>query len=99
MKRFLLAISVLAMVAALTPPAAAARHAKTKSHPHHAAHLRYGPAPLGVWRPGPKRGYGFAFSTYRGDPFAKDDYWDGRECFYLHHRDFCRPYRAYEAWP
>ena len=41
-------------------------------------------------RPGPLHGYRFGFSTYPGDPFYSDDYFDGRRCYYLHHRDFCR---------
>jgi hypothetical protein len=99
MKRSTIAIAA-GLLAAL-PVAAQAKHSHRSGEHHHphAAHLRYGPKPLGYWRPGPERGHGFAFSTYRHDPFGTDDYWDGRGCFYLHHRDFCRPYRWYEMLP
>jgi hypothetical protein len=45
---------------------------------------------LGYHRAGPPHGYRFGFATYAGDPFARDDYYDGRGCYYLHHQDFCR---------
>jgi hypothetical protein len=45
---------------------------------------------LGYHRYGPPYGPHFGFYTYAGDPFARDDYYDGRRCYYLHHRDFCR---------
>jgi len=45
---------------------------------------------LGYHRYGPPYGPRFGFYTYAGDPFARDDYYDGRRCYYLHHRDFCR---------
>jgi len=59
----------------------------TKHHMHrkHSAYLRHG-----YWRAGPPYGYRFGFATYAGDPFYSDDYFDGRRCYYLHHRDFCR---------
>ncbi|HVZ05964.1 hypothetical protein [Hyphomicrobium sp.] len=59
--------------------------AKHHMHRRHSAHLRHG-----YWRPGPPYGYRFGFSTYAGDPFYSDDYFDGRHCYYLHRRDFCR---------
>ena len=58
-------------------------HATGKSH--------HGPRPLGYHRKGPVAGPGFRFATYRGDPFAHDDYYDGNNCYYLHHKDFCYP--------
>jgi hypothetical protein len=66
-------------------------HHTGRGHEHgHAAQLRYGGAPeRGYWRPGPHQGYGFGFATYRGDPFGKSDYFDGRGCFYLRAKDFC----------
>jgi hypothetical protein len=54
-------------------------------HHNHYSHLR-----RGYYRPGPPYGYRFGFSTYAGDPFYSDDYFDGRRCYYLRHRDFCR---------
>jgi hypothetical protein len=51
---------------------------------------------LGYHRAGPPHGYRFGFYTYAGDPFARDDYFDGRYCYYLHHRDFCRGPRPIE---
>jgi hypothetical protein len=81
----------------------AAAHARQHSHLHsehwravphpkqaEAAWVRYGGRPgLGYWRPGPASGYGFGFSTYKGDPFGSDDYWDGGRCYYRLHHDFC----------
>ncbi len=51
---------------------------------------------LGYHRYGPPYGPRFGFYTYAGDPFARDDYYDGRRCYYLHHRDFCRGPRPLE---
>lgn len=71
------------------------RHAPHRPHASHGAHahkgrIHYGGAPgLGYWRRGPLYGKGFAFSTYRGDPFGKSDYYDGDGCFYRRGRDFC----------
>lgn len=87
-------LAAAAMLAAITAPA----HADKRTHHHHGyghhhaatAKIRYGGKPgLGYWRPGPANGYGFAFSTYKGDPFGRDDYSDGGNCFYMHHRDHC----------
>jgi len=55
------------------------------------AHLRYGPKPQGYWRPGPETGYGFRFSSYRGDPFGKNDYYDRHGCYYLRGANYCLP--------
>ena len=61
-------------------------------HRHHATgKSHHGPRPLGYHRKGPVAGPGFRFATYRGDPFAHDDYYDGNNCYYLHHKDFCYP--------
>lgn len=56
-----------------------------------AKRIKYGPRPKGYWRPGPEKGYGFRFSTYRGDPFGKNDYYDGGDCFYRNGHNFCEP--------
>lgn len=56
-------------------------------------HDRYRYLPLGYHRRGPLYGYKFGFATYRGDPFARDDYYDGRGCYYLHRRDMCLRFR------
>lgn len=61
-----------------------AKH-RRHAHPARPRHTRYG-----YGRPGPRHGYGFGFSTYAGDPFYGDDYFDGRGCYYLHRQDFCR---------
>lgn len=62
---------------------------KTKAR-RKAARVRYGGrAGVGYWRPGPDAGYGFGFSSYKGDPFGSDDYYDGGRCYYRKHRDFC----------
>jgi hypothetical protein len=47
----------------------------------------------GYGRKGPPSGYRFGFVTYRGDPFARDDYYDRGSCYYLHRRDFCLDFR------
>lgn len=65
----------------------------------HAARVRFGGKKgLGYWRPGPKTGYGFAFSSYRKDPFGSDDYWDGGRCYYLHHKNFCMPNKIFNGF-
>jgi hypothetical protein len=51
---------------------------------------------LGYHRSGPPYGPHFGFYTYAGDPFARDDYYDGRRCYYLHRHDFCRGPRPLE---
>ena len=41
-------------------------------------------------RPGPRYGYKFGWASYRGDPFAGQDYFDGRNCYYTYdNRDYC----------
>ncbi len=68
------------------------------AHIRHHGHHRYAAAGqpldgyfrLGYHRAGPPHGYRFGFATYAGDPFARDDYYDGRGCYYLHRHDFCR---------
>ena len=54
---------------------------------HHSGH--HGSLAQRYSRPGPPYGYKFGWATYRGDPFASDDYFDGHNCYYLHHKDFC----------
>ena len=77
--------------AALTPASAHRKASYHGNHSHHrAAKVRYGGrAHRGYWRPGPVAGRGFGFSTYRGDPFGGDDYYDGNRCYYVHHKSFC----------
>jgi len=65
--------------------------AHVHAHPKYAAHNR-----RGYSRRGPPYGYRFGFSTYAGDPFYSDDYFDGRRCYYLHHQDFCRGPKSLE---
>ena len=74
-------------LSALAPAAAEA---------HHWHHRHDGYFKLGYHRAGPPNGYRFGFATYAGDPFARDDYFDGRRCYYLHRRDFCRGSRPIE---
>jgi len=64
------------------------RVAKRGRHIKHRTHNAY--LHRGYSRRGPPYGYRFGFSTYAGDPFYSDDYYDGGRCYYLHHRDFCR---------
>lgn len=81
------ALLASALVLALSPMPAEAHHTTKKGK---AAKVRYGGKPgLGYWRPGPKRGYGFRFSSYKGDPFSSDDYYDGDRCYYVHHTNYC----------
>jgi hypothetical protein len=42
-----------------------------------------------LYRPGPRYGYKFGWATYRGDPFAGQDYFDGRNCYYTYKHDYC----------
>lgn len=74
----------------LTAPASAYHTHHGAGKHRHAAKIRYGGAPgRGYWRPGPLYGYGFGFATYKGDPYGKDDYFDGGRCYYRHHRNYC----------
>ena len=68
--------------------------------PHaHAEKVHYGGKPgLGYWRRGPAHGYGFGFSSYKGDPFGSDDYSDGQGCFYLHHKNYCVKNRIFTGF-
>ncbi|MFT3732867.1 MAG: hypothetical protein QM780_15840 [Hyphomicrobium sp.] len=63
--------------------------APSAAQAHHWHHRHNGEFRLGYHRAGPPHGYRFGFATYAGDPFARDDYYDGGRCHYLHHRDFC----------
>lgn len=86
------------------PEAKTAVETKTSDHAHkaraHKAHVarhhrhvnrkRNAYLHRGYSRRGPPYGYRFGFSTYAGDPFYSDDYYDGGRCYYLHHHDFCR---------
>ncbi len=80
-----------AWVASAATPASAHREQVYAKHQHYrAAKLRYGGHPhLGYWRPGPARGPRFGFSTYRGDPFGADDYYDGDRCYYVKGSNYC----------
>jgi hypothetical protein len=84
MLKIVRAATVLAGLAALAPAAEA----------HYWHHHDHG-FRLGYHRAGPAHGYRFGFATYAGDPFARDDYYDGRRCYYLHRRDFCRGPRPF----
>jgi len=95
-----LALAWLAPVASASTAINRHTHHSYKHHSHkvhvaarhkHAAHKR-----KGYSRRGPLHGYGFGFSTYAGDPFAKDDYFDGRRCHYLLRQDFCRGPKSLE---
>lgn len=111
MKPVVLTLAIVALAAfAVLQPARAAdlgerthkQHVHKKHHTHahkRTSRLRYGGAPgLGVWRKGPLRGRGFAFSSYKGDPFGHDDYYDGDRCFYVHGRDFCNKRRIWTGF-
>lgn len=92
---FAMATAALAMLAAganATTSTYRHSHYAHKAHKTHVAkHYKHGAyLRKGYSRKGPRYGYGFGFSTYAGDPFYSDDYFDGRRCYYLHRRDFCR---------
>lgn len=101
-------VALAAFFVAAAPVSAADLSAHTKRQhvhkKHHAKHARtgrihYGGAPgLGYWRKGTLRGYGFAFSTYKGDPFGKNDYYDGDRCFYRDGRDYCDKRRIWTGF-
>lgn len=83
MSKFVQVVGLILGLASFVPSAEA--HFRR----HHEGYFR-----LGYHRIGPPHGYRFGFATYAGDPFAYDDYYDGRRCYYLHHRDFCRGPRS-----
>lgn len=86
--------SLLAALVTLTVAAPSAdAHRRDRYWKADGYHDRYRYLPLGYHRRGPLYGYKFGFATYRGDPFAHDDYYDGRGCYYLHRRDFCLRFR------
>jgi hypothetical protein len=75
-------LSVLGAALALSTVSATS-HAYTLHRARHHNGLH------GYSRSGPPHGLHFGFAT-AGDPFYDDDYYDGRGCYYLYHRDFCR---------
>ncbi|MBA2126356.1 hypothetical protein DLM45_08980 [Hyphomicrobium methylovorum] len=94
------AVAALSFAMPATEANANGAHKTYKAHPARKAHVakrhhyRFPARPrhtrYGYGRPGPRYGYGFGFMTYKGDPFYRDDYYDGRGCHYLHRQDFCR---------
>ncbi len=94
-----IAIAAAILMAAAALPATA-HHQTFKGDKHHKAKAVHygGKKGLGVWRKGPERGYGFGFASYKGDPFGKDDYWDGGQCHYLHKRNFCYKTREFTGF-
>ena len=97
---FAMVAAALAMLASNAGASTGTSHHKYARHSHkaHAAtHHRHGAyRHRGYSCPGPRYGYRFGFSTYAGDPFYSDDYFDGRRCYYLHHQDFCRGRKSLE---
>lgn len=87
----LAASAALALTATASVTSAHTSRGVVGKHYHpRAAKVRYGGRPnVGYWRPGPAQGPGFGFSTYRGDPFGSDDYYDGDRCYYVRHQNFC----------
>ena len=101
MKSIPFAIAVAALAATAAP--AQAHHKHHYAGHHHTAlavdKVHYGGRPgVGYWRRGPASGYGFGFSSYRGDPFGADDYYDGDRCYYIHHRDFCVAHKIFTGF-
>jgi hypothetical protein len=97
---FAMVAAALAMLASNAGASTGTSHHKYARHSHkaHAAtHHKHGAYQhRGYSRSGPRYGYRFGFSTYAGDPFYSDDYFDGRRCYYLHHQDFCRGRKSLE---
>lgn len=100
LRRIGVSVVAAALVAGLVAPAMAHKKAHRQHHhvsgqhggksAHRPARVRYsGRGGVGYWRPGPETGYGFGFSSYKGDPFGNDDYYDGGRCYYQKHHDFC----------
>jgi hypothetical protein len=101
MEVFSMRYCLLALTSAFVLVAGAAAAGANPQHPHkhqykhhhhhgHTGKIHYGGRPgLGYWRRGPAVGYGFAFSSYRKDPFGADDYYDGGLCHYRKRHDFC----------
>ena len=98
MKFVSIVIAAAALAAASAP--AAAHHQKFSGGKHHKAHAVHygGKHGLGYWRKGPETGYGYRFSSYKGDPFGADDYYDGGQCHYLHKRNFCYTTREFNGF-
>jgi hypothetical protein len=98
MRNSICAFTVVAAALAMLASGAAATTTAHSYHHYRHAHKAHGKIyhkhsayrHKGYSRHGPRYGYRFGFSTYAGDPFYSDDYFDGRRCYYLHHRDFCR---------
>src|SRR4051794_29797643 len=90
------------VLGALFAPAAIA---SSLSHHHHHGYASSGYYPgyyIGYWgesghwarsqrlsRTGPPYGYKFGWASYRGDPFAGQDYFDGHNCYYTYGHDYC----------
>lgn len=94
-------IAAAAFVVVSSPALAHTTHHHKSGHAkkQHAAKVRYGGKPgRGYWRPGPEKGYGFRFATYKGDPFGSDDYFDGDRCHYDHHQNFCIPNKIFNGF-
>jgi len=99
MKSFASFAFVCAGLVAVSGSSPAEAHHFQKDHGRTAAKVRYGGKPgLGYWRPGPAKGYGFGFSSYKGDPFGSDDYWDGDKCYYVRHSNFCVKNRIFTGF-
>jgi hypothetical protein len=102
MTRLAFAAAAIAL-AVFAAPAEAHKGRYHKHHHHHnAGKVHYGGKPgLGYWRRGPEQGRGFGFSSYKGDPFGSDDYYDGNRCFYVRHRDHCVKNNIFSGfnWP
>lgn len=98
MIRFLALAAAAVFLASLPSPADAGHRGARHHHPHVGKVHYGGRRHLGYWRRGPARGYGFGFSSYRGDPFGSDDYFDGGRCYYVHHRDHCVKNRIFNGF-
>lgn len=78
--------AVVALASALPFNNASATHL-SRVHARH--HGDYVVLHRGYGRRGPATGLHFGFVTYAGDPFSRNDYFDGHRCFYRDRHDYC----------
>ncbi|MEQ1719233.1 MAG: hypothetical protein ABL907_25150 [Hyphomicrobium sp.] len=97
MIKMIFAVTAAFVFTALLPAAPVRADHDTKHGK--AGKIHYGGKPhLGYWRKGPRRGYGFGFSSYKGDPFGADDYFDGDRCHYRRGQNFCVKNRIFNGF-
>lgn len=104
MSKYMLAIAAAAAGVMMSLAPASAKHQARVRLYDNDFHYRSGKIQhggrgnVGYWRRGPKNGVAFGFSTYRGDPFGGDDYYDGNRCYYVHHQNYCMRNRIFNGF-